>query len=125
MEGLQMKVYKEVNSYSDFDFWSGARDTVKYLTTEEVEQIFSMLEELYPEGMEETEVNDFFWFEDDTIAEWLGWSDFETIMKARSGDNWYKSFDEYEEASEEKENCCGDCIYCPNYDCGLNENEDN
>ena len=44
-----MKVYKEVNSYSDFDFWSGARDTVKYLTTEEVEQIFSMLEELYPE----------------------------------------------------------------------------
>lgn len=80
MEGLQMKVYKEVSGY-DFDFWSGARDTVKYLTTEEVEQIFSMLEELYPEGMEETEVNDFFWFEDDTIAEWLGYSSFEEIME--------------------------------------------
>ena len=69
-----MKVFKEVNSYSDFDFWSGARDTVKYLTAEEIEEIFSMLEDAYPEGMEETEVNDFFWFEDDTIAEWLGYS---------------------------------------------------
>lgn len=81
MEGLQMKVYKEVNSYSDFDFWSGARDTVKYLTAEEIEEIFSMLEDAYPEGMEETEVNDFFWFEDDTIAEWLGYSSFEEIME--------------------------------------------
>ena len=81
MEGLQMKVFKEVNSYSDFDFWSGARDTVKYLTAEEIEEIFSMLEDIYPEGMEETEVNDFFWFEDDTIAEWLGYSSFEEIME--------------------------------------------
>ena len=81
MEGLKMKVYKEVNSYSDFDFWSGARDTVKYLTAEEIEEIFSMLEDIYPEGMEETEVNDFFWFEDDTIAEWLGYSSFEEIME--------------------------------------------
>lgn len=81
MEGLQMKVYKEVNSYSDFDFWSGARDTVKYLTADEIEEIFSMLEDAYPEGMEETEVNDFFWFEDDTIAEWLGYSSFEEIME--------------------------------------------
>ena len=75
-----MKVYKEVESYDDFDFWSGARDTVKYLTSDEIEQIFSTLEEIYPEGMTETEVNDFFWFEDDTIAEWLGYSDFEEIM---------------------------------------------
>lgn len=81
MEVLKMKVYKEVNSYSDFDFWSGARDTVKYLTADEIEEIFSMLEDTYPEGMEETELNDFFWFEDDTIAEWLGYSSFDEIME--------------------------------------------
>lgn len=80
MEVLQMKVYKEVESYDDFDFWSGARDTVEYLTSDEIEQVFSMLEEIYPEGMTETEVNDFFWFEDDTIAEWLGYSDFEELI---------------------------------------------
>lgn len=74
-----MRVYKEVNAYN-FDFWSGAKDTVKYLTDEEVNTIFEMLEELYPEGMDETQVNDFFWFEDDTIAEWLGYRSFEEIM---------------------------------------------
>lgn len=126
-----MKVYKEICSANDFDFWSGAKDTVKYLTDDEIETIFSMLEDSDPDGMDETEVNDFFWFEDDTIAEWLGWPDFETIMEARSGDNWYDSFEEWEEAQEEEEeeeedeNCCGDCVHCSNYDCGLNENEDN
>lgn len=74
-----MRVYKEVNAYN-FEFWSGAKDTVKYLTGEEVNMIFEMLEELYPEGMDETQVNDFFWFEDDTIAEWLGYRSFEEIM---------------------------------------------
>lgn len=74
-----MRVYKEVNAYN-FDFWSEAKDTVKYLTDEEVNMIFEMLEELYPEGMDETQVNDFFWFEDDTIAKWLGYRSFEEIM---------------------------------------------
>ena len=74
-----MKVYKEVNAYN-FDFWSGAEDTVNYLTAEEVNTIFEMLEELYPEGIDETQVNDFFWFEEDTIAEWLGYRSFEEIM---------------------------------------------
>ena len=98
-----MKVYKEVCSANDFDFWSGAKDTVKYLTDDEIETIFSILEDSDPDGMDETEVNDFFWFEDDTIAEWLGWPDFETIMEARNGDNWYDSFEEWEEAQEEEE----------------------
>ena len=75
-----MKIYKEISGRYDFDFWSGARDTVNYLTDDEVEQIFDMLEEIYPEGMDETELNDFFWFEDDTIAEWLGYDSFEDIM---------------------------------------------
>lgn len=98
-----MKVYKEVCSARDFDFWSGARDTVKYLTDAEVEEVFSVLEDSEPNGMDETAVNDFFWFEDDTIAEWLGWPDFETLMNARSGGKWYDTFDEYEEAEEEEE----------------------
>lgn len=101
MEGSTMKVYKEVYDSSDFDFWAGARDTVKYLEDEEVEQIFSELDMLYPEGMEETEVNDFFWFDDDVIAEWLGWPDFETLMKARSSGNWYSDFDEWCEESND------------------------
>ena len=64
----------------NFEFWSGAKDTVKYLTESELDTIESYLEELYPEGMTDTELNDFMWFEDDTIAEWLGYNDFDEIM---------------------------------------------
>lgn len=74
-----MKIYAET-SLINFEFWAGAKDTVKYLTDEELTQIEYMLEELYPEGIDETAVNDFFWFEEDTIAEWLGYNDFEEIM---------------------------------------------
>ena len=74
-----MKIYAE-KSLRNFDFWSGARDTVKYLTLEELDQIEAILEDCNPDGMDETEINDFFWFEDDTIADWLGYSDFEELM---------------------------------------------
>ena len=76
-----MTITKEVNSYSDFEFWSGAKDTADELTADEIEKVFSILEDAYPEGMTETELNDFFWFERDAIAEWLGYADFEQIMK--------------------------------------------
>lgn len=75
-----LKIYRE-SDLSDFEFWSGARDTVKYLTDDEVRQIGQMLEEIYPDGCTETDINDFFWFEDDTIAEWLGYESFEEIME--------------------------------------------
>ena len=75
-----MKITEEVDSYSDFEFWSGARDTAEELTADEIEEIFTILEDAYPEGMTETELNDFFWFERDTIAEWLGYEDFDEIM---------------------------------------------
>lgn len=74
-----MKIYEE-KSLRNFDFWSGACDTVKYLTLEELDQIEEMLEEINPDGMEDVEINDFFWFDDDTIAEWLGYEDFEELM---------------------------------------------
>lgn len=74
-----MKVYSET-SLRNFEFWSGAKDRAKYLTFDELDQIEAILEDLYPDGMDETTVNDIFWFEEDTIAEWLGYNDFEEIM---------------------------------------------
>ena len=80
-----MKITKEVNTAADFEFWAGAAATVEYLTDDEIELIFSTIEDCCPDGLTETEVNDFFWFECDTIAEWLGYDDFEQIMKRQSG----------------------------------------
>lgn len=74
-----MKIYSE-KSLRDFAFWSGAKDRVKYLSEEQLDTIESMLEEIYPEGMSDTEINDLFWFDADTIAEWLGYENFDEIM---------------------------------------------
>ena len=74
-----MKVYSEI-SLKDFEFWSGGKDTVKYLTYEELDTIEGILEGEYPEGIDETELNDFLWFEIDIISEWLGFNSFEEIM---------------------------------------------
>ena len=74
-----MKIYSE-KSLRDFEFWSGAKDRVKYLSAEQLDTIENILDDLYPEGMTETEVNDLFWFDEDTIAEWLGYENFDEIM---------------------------------------------
>jgi hypothetical protein len=75
-----MKIYKE-ESIKNFQFWSGAKDTVKYLTDDELDTLESILEsDIFPDGASATEINDFFWFEDDYIAELLGYNDFEEIM---------------------------------------------
>ena len=80
-----MKIYTE-KSLRDFEFWSGAKDTVKYLTPEELDQIESILEECYQDGIDETAINDFFWFDEDTIAKWLGYDSFEDIIKEQDGE---------------------------------------
>lgn len=80
-----MKIYTEQN-LRDFEFWSGAKQTAELLTDEELDTIESMLEDIYPDGMSETQVNDIFWFEDEFIAECLGYEDFETLYNERYED---------------------------------------
>lgn len=79
-----MKIYSE-QSLRYFEFWSGAKDTVKYLTFEDLDRIEEALEEIAPEeGYSDTEINDLFWFDDDLIAGFLGYDSFEELMKDRS-----------------------------------------
>jgi hypothetical protein len=75
-----VKVYREI-SLSEFHFWAGARDRVEYLTDDELDLIEQILEHIYPEGLSETDINDLFWFEDELIAEWLGYENFDEIME--------------------------------------------
>lgn len=64
-----MKVYSEI-SLSRFEFWSGAKELAAQLTEEQFDMVEVMLEDNYPDGISETEINDLFWFEQDTIREW-------------------------------------------------------
>lgn len=67
-----MKIISET-SIEDFKAWSGAKDTLNRVIAEDkCEELESMLEEMYPDGMTDTELNDLLWFEPDTIYEWLG-----------------------------------------------------
>lgn len=80
-----MTVTTEITPYSFFhEAWSGAKDTLDDLTVKEVELIFSILEDGKPEnGYSLTDINDFFWFERDLIAEWLGYEDYDALMNDR------------------------------------------
>lgn len=66
-----MKIYNE-ESLWNFDFWSGARDNASELDRDQMEQIESVLEDVYPDGMDATDLNDLFWFEFDTVLSWIG-----------------------------------------------------
>ncbi len=74
-----MKIYRE-ESLSGFEFWSGAKDFAEKLTDTEFDQIEDNLTELYPDGMDETQINDLFWFEPETVCDWLG-LDYNEVME--------------------------------------------
>ena len=67
-----MKVTMDIN-FSDFQSWSGATDTQKTIIENNKENEFeSLLEELFPDGMTDTELNDYMWFNSESIFEQLG-----------------------------------------------------
>ena len=69
-----MKIYSE-KSLRNFEFWSGAKENANELTSAQLDEVETILEDLYPEGMDETQINDLFRFDFDTIKEWLGITD--------------------------------------------------
>ena len=69
-----MKIYSE-KSLRNFEFWSGAKENANELTGAQLDEVETILEDLYPEGMDETQINDLFWFDFDTIKEWLNITD--------------------------------------------------
>lgn len=70
-----MKIYTE-QSLADFKYWSGAKDTAERIWEEKGrdgwEQLEAILEDIYPDGIDETELNDLLWFDSDNIFDWLG-----------------------------------------------------
>lgn len=69
-----MKIYGE-KSLRNFEFWGGAKESANELTESQFNEVENILKDMYPEGMDETQINDLFWFEFDTIKEWLGITD--------------------------------------------------
>lgn len=70
--GKNMRIYSEI-SLENFKAWSGAVDTLERVREAgKCGQLESIIEDSYPDGMSETELNDLLWFEPETVYEWLG-----------------------------------------------------
>lgn len=69
---VTIMIIKANTKLRDFPFWAGAKDWAKLFTLEELEMIEVTLEELYPYGMEDVQLNDLFWFEPELLTEWVG-----------------------------------------------------
>ncbi len=65
----------------NFDFWSGAAENVKELSYDQLDELEYILDDMYPDGINETQLNDLMWFEFDQIKEWLG------ISNEKDGEN--------------------------------------
>lgn len=82
-----MKVISEI-SLRDFKFWSGGEDRAKNCTDEQLDKIESIMESAAPEsGWIDDDINNFFWFDFDTIADWLGYKDGEHFDAGVSEDD--------------------------------------
>lgn len=67
-----MKIINDNMRLRDFEAWSGAVDTKGRIIAEGKEEEFdNLIEELYPEGLTDTQLNDILWFEEDYIYESL------------------------------------------------------
>lgn len=68
-----MKTFNDNTTLANFDAWSGAKDTKQtILENNKGDEFDSLIEELYPDGLSETQLNDLLWFEPEWIYESLG-----------------------------------------------------
>lgn len=94
-----MKISYELNLVT-FDAWGGAEDTLNRIFREgKADALEQILEAEYPDGMDETELNDLLRFEEEAVFEWLG-----IKSESQIRDELHDAEDELEELYEEMNN---------------------
>ena len=67
-----MKVYKDM-SIEDFEAWAGAVDTKDKIVAADKEEAFNeWIEEMFPDGIDATKLNDILWFESEQVYDAIG-----------------------------------------------------
>ena len=70
-----MKVYKYM-SFTDFEAWCGAVDTKKKIIAADKEDVFDdWIEDMFPDGIDEVQLNDILWFEPELVYDAIGLDD--------------------------------------------------
>lgn len=82
-------------SLVNFEFWSGARDRTNILTYEQLDR----LDDIIPEWMQwgeyspdghipsDDEINNLFWFDEDLIAQMLGFKNWKALERHNAGED--------------------------------------
>ena len=72
-----MKITTDIYDFwSEYKPWSRAVLTARIIEkNDKVEEFFNMIEELYPDGIDMTQLNDILWFESEWVLDILGIKD--------------------------------------------------
>ena len=91
---------------SEFHFWSGACYRAEQLTIEQLDR----LDDVIPEWMQwgeyipsDTEINNLFWFDEDLIANMLGFKNWEALERHNAGEDDDDTDDDEEKDDDEDE----------------------
>lgn len=84
-----------------FEFWSGAKERTDHLTMEQLDRLDDLLPEVLGENPTDTAINDLFWFEDDYIAQLLGFDRWEALERYNDGEDDEDDEDEGDDANDE------------------------
>ena len=93
-------IYTVEKPLSQFEFWSGAKQRTDHLTTEQLDQLDYMIPDILGEKPTDTAINDLFWFEEDYIAQLLGFKNWDALERYNDGED-EEDEDEGDTASDE------------------------
>ena len=89
-------IYTVEKPLSQFEFWSGAKQRTDHLTTEQLDRLESMMPDILGEKPTDTAINDLFWFEEDYIAQLLGFKNWKALERYNDGEDEEDEEDEDE-----------------------------
>lgn len=115
---------KVICEFSDFEPWGGAVDFYNEIRdSDKLDDLEFILEDLYPDGCTDTNINDLLAFDEDTVREWLDLPSEEMReqkIREEAFDWWYEHKKEYADTKNvtaieeycDSTDCLKDCPYC-------------
>lgn len=74
-------IYKVDENLTNFKFWSGGKDRADLLTYDELDELDGRIHELLGNEPTDTEINDLFWFDFDSVCGLIGLTEEEVFKR--------------------------------------------
>lgn len=87
-----MKITKEISSLDEFKGWGGAQDNIQALTLGDRENLISILEDIYPDGIDAAGLNDILRFDFNWCAHSLGYRNEMAVFNGNDRDSYAEHY---------------------------------